>query len=108
MNTNEFLFKKLEEKGLKQADLAKELNVEKSVITSWKRRGNDLPSKYLMQICTFLEVSIQELLGIENNDFDSKLLAAYHNANDGTKKAICKLLDIKEEKSSNLYTTKIG
>ncbi len=108
MNTNEFLFKKLEEKGLKQADLAKELNVEKSVITSWKRRGNDLPSKYLMQICTFLEVSIQELLGIENNDFDSKLLEAYHNADIGTQKSVLKLLDIKEEKSSNLYTSKIG
>lgn len=110
MTTNEILFKKLEEKGLKQADLAKKLNVEKSVITSWKRRGNDLPTKYLVQICTFLDITIHELLGIETKSFDEELLEAYHAAESGTKKAVCKLLDIEEktENKSNLSISKTG
>lgn len=114
MTINEFIFKTLDKKKLKQADLAKYLNVEKSVINSWKRRGNDPPSTYLVQICTFLDVDVYELLGIEktkvNNKFSDKILNAYYSADTGTQKSVLKLLDIEteEEQPSNLYTSKIG
>lgn len=67
MTINERLFALLEQKNLKQSDLAKHLNVRNSVITAWKTRGNNPPAEYLIQICEFLNVSINDLLGIKND-----------------------------------------
>ncbi len=67
MTINERLFTLLEQKNLKQSDLAKHLNVRNSVITAWKTRGNNPPSEYLIQICEFLNVSINDLLGLKND-----------------------------------------
>lgn len=94
MTINEILFNTLIKKGLKQADLAKYLNVEKSVITAWKRRGTDPPASYLVQICTFLDISIYELLGISENNFDQNLLKAFHNAGKETQENILAILKL--------------
>lgn len=67
MTINERLFALLEQKNLKQSDLAKHLNVRNSVITAWKTRGNNPPAEYLIQICEFLNVSINDLLGLKND-----------------------------------------
>ncbi len=110
MTINSRLFDLLTQKGLKQADLAKHLNVSQNVVTNWKQRGNNPPAEYIIPICDFLGISVHVLLGTSSNDFDSKILAAYHAAEPGTQKSVLKLLDVEldAEPSSNLYTSKIG
>lgn len=110
MTINQKIFKLLDEKGIKQAQLAQCLNVQKSVVTNWKQRGNNPPVEYIVPICKLLNVSLNELFeDYIENDFDSELLTAYHAAEIGTQKAVCKLLDLEQEvNSSNLFTSKIG
>lgn len=67
MTINQRLFKILEEKHLKQADLARILNVRTSVIASWKTRGSNPPIEYAAQICEFLGITIYELLDIKKD-----------------------------------------
>lgn len=68
MTINQRIFKILDEKHLKQADLARILNVRTSVIASWKTRGSNPPIEYAAQICEFLNITIYELLDIKNDN----------------------------------------
>lgn len=52
----------LKEKGLTQADICKYLNIKSNVFTTWKTRKTDPPTKYLVQICDFLNISLEYLL----------------------------------------------
>lgn len=52
----------LDEKGKKAADLARFLNVNTSVTSSWKTRGTNPPVEYIAQICEFLDVTTDFLL----------------------------------------------
>lgn len=83
MTINERLFTFLEQKNLKQSDLAKYLNVTYSVITAWKTRGNNPPAEYIIPICEFLNISVNELLGVENDtntlDENEQELLSYFN-----------------------------
>lgn len=95
MTVNEKIFEVMERKNIKNADLAKYLNVKNNVITNWHNRGTEPPIKYIIPICELLDITIYELLGIEN---DNKIQAAYNAANPGTQAAVRKLLDIEEQK----------
>lgn len=58
----------LSDKGLKQADLCNYVGIKYNVFTTWKTRGTEPPTKFLIQICDFLGVSPYYLLtGEENN-----------------------------------------
>lgn len=107
MTINEKIFTEIKEKSLKKADLARLLQVNTSVIATWEKRGTNPPAEYLVRICEFLNISIYELLGIEN---ENKIQEAYNAADPGTQAAIRKLLDIKDQKQSQdeLFTSKIG
>ena len=107
MTINEKLFEEIREKKLKKADLARLLQVNTSVIATWEKRGTNPPAEYLIRICEFLNITIYELLGIEN---DNKIQVAYNAADKGTQAAVRKLLDIKEqeENQDKLFTSKIG
>lgn len=107
MTINEKIFEEIREKKLKKADLARLLQVNTSVIATWEKRGTNPPAEYLIRICEFLNITIYELLGIEN---DNKIQAAYNAADPGTQAAVRKLLDIKEkeENQEELFTSKIG
>lgn len=107
MTINEKIFTEIKEKSLKKADLARLLQVNTSVIATWEKRGTNPPAEYLVRICEFLNISIYELMGIEN---ENKIQEAYNAADPGTQAAIRKLLDIKEPEQSQdeLYTSKIG
>lgn len=94
MTINERIFKRIKENNLKKADLARLLKVNTSVIATWEKRGTNPPADYLIQICEFLNISIYELLGIQNKN---KIQEAYDKADTGTQAAIRKLLDIKNE-----------
>ncbi len=105
MTINEKIFKIMEQKNIKNADLAKHLNVKNNVITNWHNRGTEPPIKYIIPICELLDVTIYELLGIEN---ENKIQKAYDEADAGTQAAIRKLLDIPEDQDKISYTSKIG
>ena len=107
MTINEKIFTEIKEKSLKKADLARLLQVNTSVVATWEKRGTNPPAEYLIRICEFLNLSIYELLGIENGN---KIQEAYDAADPGTQAAIRKLLDIKDQVQSQdeLFTSKIG
>lgn len=107
MTINEKIFTEIKEKSLKKADLARLLQVNTSVVATWEKRGTNPPAEYLVRICEFLNISIYELLGIENKN---KIQEAYDAADPGTQAAIRKLLDIKdqEQNQEELFTSKIG
>ena len=105
MTINEKIFKIMEQKNIKNADLAKHLNVKNNVITNWHNRGTEPPIKYIIPICELLDVTIYELLGIEN---ENKIQKAYNEADAGTQAAVRKLLDIPEDQDKISYTSKIG
>ena len=105
MTINEKIFKIMEQKNIKNADLAKHLNVKNNVITNWHNRGTEPPIKYIIPICELLDVTIYELLGIKN---ENKIQKAYDEADAGTQAAIRKLLDIHEDQDKISLTSKIG
>lgn len=105
MTINERLFKTLEEKSLKQSDLANYLKVSTGQITAWKKRGTTPPAEYLINICKFLNITIYELLG-EDTDTKSELEYLYSKASSNDQATIDFILaKYKEQKSS---TYKIG
>lgn len=105
MTVNERIFNLMERENIKNADLAKHLNVKNNVITNWKTRGTEPPIKYLVPICELLNVTIYELLGVEDKN---NIQAAYDIADPGTQAAVRKLLDIEENNNQELLTSKIG
>lgn len=107
MNISEKIFRIMDEKHLKQADLARKLNLKTGAIANWKVRGTTPPMEYATNICEFLGISIYELLDIEDCT-DKKILDAYYAAEPGTQAAIRKLLDIPEDQDKISYTSKIG
>ena len=105
MTINEKIFTEIREKSLKKADLARLLQVNTSVIATWEKRGTNPPAEYLVRICEFLNITIYELLGVEN---ENKIQKAYDEADAGTQAAIRNLLDIQEDNDKISYTSKIG
>lgn len=93
MTVNERIFNLMEQENIKNADLAKHLNVKNNVITNWKTRGTEPPIKYLVPICELLDITIYELLEIEDKN---DIQAAYEKADPAIQEAVRKLLDVKE------------
>lgn len=59
-------------KALKDSDVSKGANVSKSTFSDWKS-GRSLPGRdKILRIAKFLEVSVEELLGSKNYEYDSK------------------------------------
>lgn len=106
MNISEKIFNIMEEKHLKQADLARKLNLKTGAVANWKVRGTTPPMEYAANICDFLGISLYELLDIENCE-EKKLIDAYYAADPGTQASVRKLLDIPEKQEKSL-TSKIG
>lgn len=53
----------MKEKKINQSELCLELGITDSTFSTWKIRGTDPPSKYILRICEFLDVSADTLLG---------------------------------------------
>lgn len=91
MTINERIFNILEEKGLKQSDLAKKLELSTGQITAWKKRGTTPPGEYFINICKFLNISIYELLGADEeglNQEERKLIEYFRSCSVGNKAII--------------------
>lgn len=64
----------LKRKGASQADICNYIGIKYNVFTTWKTRGTDPPAKYLVQICDFLNITLEYLFtGQEKNSLSSKL-----------------------------------
>ena len=53
-------------KGKKQVDLANYLKVQKSTLSEWLNGNNEPPMKTIVEIATYLNVSTDYLLGVED------------------------------------------
>lgn len=58
----------MKSKNIKQSDLAKALNINKSVIANWKKRHCNPPLEYIPQICKILDISEQFIIHGESED----------------------------------------
>ena len=89
------------EKGLSANAVAKELSISSGAITKWKN-GTIPQNATLRKIADYFNVSVNYLLGKEKdtgedrNSLDHLVLQAYQAADESTKKAVRKLLDIEE------------
>lgn len=111
MDINQRMFQLMSEKNVKMVDLAKKLDVNKTVISAWKNRGTNPPVEYIVQICELLEVSIEKLItGKESKELteeEREVIESYRAATPAMQAAARKLLDLPEtkpEKSSILET----
>lgn len=78
----------LEKKELTQTDLCNAIKVNSSTLTNWKTRNTDPPSKYIIPICEFLDVTPEYLLtGTErpnNTNISNSTVGAVGNYSKGT------------------------
>ena len=106
MTINERLFKLLDEKAIKQADLAAYLNIRTSVIGNWKTRGTTPPAELLIHICEYLNISIYELLGVE--DKHTNRIENIYKKLSPDDKATVDFIFSKYENTERLSISKIG
>ena len=103
MNTFDKIDFILKQKKIRQIDLTNFLGVSKAIYSSWKSGRTDSYYKFIPQIAKFLNVSTDYLLlekestsSITTSDEEQRLILAYREHDESTKKAIRKLLDIEE------------
>lgn len=85
----------LQKKGASQADICNYIGIKYNVFTTWKTRETDPPTKYLVQICEFLNVTLEYLLTGE----ESKSSYEIHmeNANETMMLNLFRMLTEKEQ-----------
>lgn len=66
MNTLDKIIELLEAKKLQQKDLTDHLDLEKSTFSAWKSGKSSSYKKYLPEIASFFEISVDELIGTDN------------------------------------------
>lgn len=91
MTINETMFTLMDKKNIKYIDLANHLNVNKTVVSNWKSRGNNPPADYIVPICELLNISVYELLGAEEKkltDQEQLLLEQFRKCSDGNKQIL--------------------
>lgn len=74
MRIGERVLKILEQKGLKQSDLALYLGTKPSTVNGWKNENRNPSCEYILPICEFLGITTDYLLtGKEPNNTNDKL-----------------------------------
>ena len=72
----------LSQKGLKQKDLTDFLNLSKNAFTNWNNGNNNSYMKHLPKIAEFLGVSVDYLVGNEEQSNNEKLSFALYGTSD--------------------------
>ena len=71
MSICERIFKTMGDKNKRPADLCKILGINTGITSTWKSRNTDPPAKYLVQICEFLDVSLEYILTGEEKKLET-------------------------------------
>lgn len=66
MTISQRIFKTMEQKHLKQSDLANYIGVANSSVSDWKKKGSTPSADKIVKISEFLNVSVDYLLGRTN------------------------------------------
>lgn len=82
MSTIDKICTLIKNQGKKQIDLTNYLGVSKNVFTDWKAGRNNSYQRYLPQIAEFFNMSIDELLGKEEQTDNEKLSFALFGTSD--------------------------
>ena len=77
MNTIDKIIALLKEQKKTQKDLCDFLGIDKHVFTDWKAERNKSYTKYIYQIASFLNVSVDFLLGKTDKQSNSVTLTAH-------------------------------
>jgi bacteriophage CI repressor helix-turn-helix domain len=85
----------LQKKGVSQADICNYIGIKYNVFTTWKTRETDPPTKYLVQICEFLNITLEYLLTGEESKSSNEIHLA--NANETTMLNLFRMLSEKEQ-----------
>ncbi len=114
MTICERLFQTMSDRNKRPADLCKILGIGTGVTTGWKKRNTDPPAKYLVQICEFLDVSLEYLLtgcdtSLAVNKEEQELISMYRSLSptkqefiyDSIKAAYNRVQNERSEKSSS-------
>jgi transcriptional regulator with XRE-family HTH domain len=97
------MFQIMEQKNIKSIELSDYLGVNKTVVSSWKKRNTDPPASYTVQICELLGISIEYYItGTEKensiiSEKDKQLIRAYHAADQKQQQIIDMVLDLKQD-----------
>lgn len=103
----------MRERNTNANDLAIKINVSPSTIYSiMQRDSNRIDIDLIIKIAHALEVTADELLSDEikqavilPTSFELDLVSAYRKADSGTKKSVCKLLDINQDEKGDVSET---
>ena len=57
------------ERGYSQLDIAEVLNTTQQQYSKYERGVNELPIRYLIEICRFLDISVDWLLGLKDHEY---------------------------------------
>lgn len=81
---NKRLFQLLESDDKNQKELALYLGIDESTISTWKRRGTDPPSGYIIRIAEYFDVPIHYLIqgGLQLSDIVDLRYASLHLGKD--------------------------
>ena len=99
----------LKERKISKSELARSTEIGDSTIRSWEKGSQPTLDK-LIKIANYLDITLDELCCYNAKNRKNEIQAAYNAADPGTKAAVRKLLDIKEqeENQEELFTSKIG
>lgn len=108
MLINKRMFNAMDQKGIKDAELAKEIGKNKSVISTWRARGTNPPIEYAVQICNYIGISLSYLItGKDGEDLtqeEQMIVEAYRLAAPAIQTATKKLLDVPDQQGKSLIS----
>ena len=100
-----------EKLGLSQKEVADRLNISNAKLSNWEKGTNRPPADFIANICTVLDVTADELLGLNskgnqpkyNLSFQEKEhLNNYRRLNDERKKRIDKIINMELEEQDEM------
>lgn len=98
------LLEHFKKNNIKGTEVAKILGLKKSPLTDWKNGHSKPTIEQLIIICEKLALSLDEITGLKK----SEIQTAYEQADEGTKAAVRKLLDISKDENKKSSGLKIG
>ena len=85
----------IKKQGITKTELGRNTEISEGTIRSWEK-GKQPSLDKACKIAQYLNISLDELCGIEINYDNKKIITAYEKADQGTQAAVRKLLDVED------------